>query len=84
MPGPPPLYGTWSVSIPARILKKVPSTWLLPATAGCRAYVSEPGFALAAAIRSFTDLSGELVVDHNSLAGVRTTSEIGAKSLSVS
>ena len=82
MPGAPPLYGTWSVSIPAVMLKNVPSTWLLPPTPA-DAYVNVPGFAFAAAMRSLSDLNGELSLT-TITCGVRTTREIGAKSVSVS
>ena len=77
--GPVPLYGIWAILTPAMVRNSSNAMWVeLPWPAVPQSSI--PGFALASASRSLTDLTGSegCVRSRN---GAWTTSEIGAKSL---
>src|SRR5512143_2560908 len=76
--GPPPLYGTWTMSIPAIDLSISPARCdELPTPAEGK--LSAPGFDFASAIRSFTVFTGDDGCTTRML-GVTATRLTGAKS----
>src|SRR5690242_11636397 len=74
-----PLYGTWTILMPVIIIRSSVER-CADAPTPLEAKESWPGFVLARATSSFTEVTGSELVTHR-ISGATATKEIGAKLL---